>query len=104
MPSPEGPRVQRVAVIGTGLIGTSVALAARRAGVVVVGWDVDADVLAAAASGGGAPPGGAGGGGGPARRRGGGGGPAAGGAAGRRRRRMRSRAPTWSSWRRRSAL
>jgi prephenate dehydrogenase len=53
MPSPEGPRVQRVAVIGTGLIGTSVALAARRAGVVVVGWDVDADVLAAAASGGG---------------------------------------------------
>ena len=34
-----------VAVLGTGLIGTSVALAARRAGRVVRGWDADEDVL-----------------------------------------------------------
>jgi prephenate dehydrogenase len=39
-------------VIGTGLIGTSIALAARRAGAEVVGWDVDAEVLHKAASGG----------------------------------------------------
>jgi prephenate dehydrogenase len=39
----------RLAVVGTGLIGTSVGLAAKRAGVVLVsGFDSDADVLAAA--------------------------------------------------------
>jgi len=40
----------RVAVVGTGLIGASVGLAARRAGHDVSGWDVDADALAAAAA------------------------------------------------------
>ena len=35
----------RVAIVGTGLIGTSVALAAARRGDDVVGWDPDADVL-----------------------------------------------------------
>jgi prephenate dehydrogenase len=42
--------VSRLAVIGTGLVGTSVALAARRAGVASVrGWDVDAATLREAA-------------------------------------------------------
>lgn len=42
--------VTSIAVIGTGLIGASVGLAARRAGVEVVsGWDSDLDVLAVAA-------------------------------------------------------
>ena len=41
--------VRRVAVVGTGLIGASVGLAAREAGAAEVrGWDVDADVLAVA--------------------------------------------------------
>jgi prephenate dehydrogenase len=44
--------VRRVAVIGTGLIGTSVALAARRVGADVVGWDADGQVLATASAGG----------------------------------------------------
>jgi prephenate dehydrogenase len=39
----------RVAVIGTGLIGASVGLAARRAGHEVPGWDADASTLASAA-------------------------------------------------------
>ncbi|HVU78956.1 MAG TPA: prephenate dehydrogenase/arogenate dehydrogenase family protein [Gaiellaceae bacterium] len=39
----------KVAIVGTGLIGTSVALAAARRGDDVVGWDPDADVLARAA-------------------------------------------------------
>src|SRR5205807_859750 len=38
----------RVAVIGTGLMGASVALAARRRGDSVVGWDVDPGALSAA--------------------------------------------------------
>jgi prephenate dehydrogenase len=38
----------KVAVVGTGLMGASVALAARRRGDTVVGWDVDPDALAAA--------------------------------------------------------
>src|SRR5258705_1434741 len=38
----------RVGVIGTGLMGASVALAARRRGDTVVGWDVDPEALAAA--------------------------------------------------------
>lgn len=54
MPPPEAARapVRRVAVIGTGLIGTSVALAARRAGAEVIGWDLDDRVLKTTASGG----------------------------------------------------
>ncbi|HEX6230454.1 MAG TPA: prephenate dehydrogenase [Actinomycetota bacterium] len=40
---------ERVAVVGTGLIGTSIAMAASRAGDQVRGFDVDADVLARAA-------------------------------------------------------
>ena len=39
----------RIAVIGTGLMGTSVALAARRRGDDVSGWDPDPDVLMRAA-------------------------------------------------------
>src|SRR6266540_4790302 len=39
----------RVAVVGTGLIGASVGLAARRAGHEVRGWDTDGAALAAAA-------------------------------------------------------
>jgi prephenate dehydrogenase len=42
--------VKRLAVVGTGLIGASVALAARRGGVpTVVGWDPDAEFLGIAA-------------------------------------------------------
>jgi prephenate dehydrogenase len=41
---------ERVAVVGTGLIGTSIALAAVRSGDEVRGFDVDADVLTRAAS------------------------------------------------------
>src|SRR2546425_4723906 len=48
MTSPE-----RVAVLGTGLIGTSIAMAALRAGGAVSGFDADASVLEAAARGGG---------------------------------------------------
>jgi prephenate dehydrogenase len=41
--------VRRLAIVGTGLIGASVGLAARRAGVArVVGYDADADALATA--------------------------------------------------------
>jgi len=41
--------IQRLAIVGTGLIGASVGLAARGAGVREVrGWDVDADALAIA--------------------------------------------------------
>jgi prephenate dehydrogenase len=42
--------VSRLAVVGTGLVGTSVALAARRAGVAsVAAWDADVETLAEAA-------------------------------------------------------
>lgn len=42
--------VERLAVVGTGLIGASAALAAQRAGVVsVAGWDPDPDALSIAA-------------------------------------------------------
>ena len=45
--------IERVAVVGTGLMGTSVALAAARAGATVTGWDVDpATTTRAAAVGG----------------------------------------------------
>jgi prephenate dehydrogenase len=40
---------ERVAIIGTGLIGTSIAMAAARVGSVVSGWDAEADTLALAA-------------------------------------------------------
>ena len=40
--------VGRLAIVGTGLIGASVGLAAKRAGAHVVGWDPDAAALAAA--------------------------------------------------------
>ncbi|MGI8972622.1 MAG: prephenate dehydrogenase/arogenate dehydrogenase family protein [Gaiella sp.] len=43
--------VERLAVVGTGLIGASVGLAARRAGVTsVTGWDPDPEALAVAAA------------------------------------------------------
>jgi prephenate dehydrogenase len=38
------PSIQRVAILGTGLIGTSIAMAAARAGCSVAGWDLDAGV------------------------------------------------------------
>ena len=47
-PVVEAPRA--IAVVGTGLIGTSIALAASRAGIAVSGWDADADVLARASA------------------------------------------------------
>jgi len=40
---------ERVAVVGTGLVGTSIAMAAIRAGDAVRGYDLDADALARAA-------------------------------------------------------
>ena len=46
------PLVAHVGMIGTGLIGTSIALAAARAGMRVTGWDADPTVLATATSGG----------------------------------------------------
>jgi len=42
--------IERVAVVGTGLMGTSVALAAARAGATVTGWDVDPSTTARAAA------------------------------------------------------
>src|SRR2546429_7737781 len=42
--------LERLAIVGTGLIGASVGLAARASGVTEVrGWDLDADALAVAA-------------------------------------------------------
>jgi prephenate dehydrogenase len=48
--------IRRIAVVGTGLVGTSVALAAHRAGDEVIGWDLDPAVLDAAAAKGGLVP------------------------------------------------
>ena len=45
--------VERIAVLGTGLIGTSIALAATRVGASVTGWDTRSDVAELAASRGG---------------------------------------------------
>jgi prephenate dehydrogenase len=42
--------IDQVAIVGTGLIGTSIALAAARVGASVVGWDADRDVAARAAA------------------------------------------------------
>jgi len=53
MPTPEpsaGRPIDRVAIVGTGLIGTSIAMAAARAGCTVRGWDVDPGVAARAAA------------------------------------------------------
>jgi prephenate dehydrogenase len=41
-------RIRRVTVLGTGLMGTSVAMAAARAGAEVTGWDADPDTSARA--------------------------------------------------------
>ena len=46
-------RADRVAVLGTGLIGTSIALASTRAGMSVVGWDARPEAVTRAASRGG---------------------------------------------------
>jgi prephenate dehydrogenase len=45
-----GDRIERVAVIGTGLLGTSIALAAARAGCLVQGWDLQPETMARAAA------------------------------------------------------
>jgi prephenate dehydrogenase len=45
----ESRRIERVTVLGTGLLGTSVAMAAGRAGAAVRGWDLDPDAAARAA-------------------------------------------------------
>jgi prephenate dehydrogenase len=50
MPRPEVEGFDRVTIVGTGLIGTSIGMAAARAGVEVLGWDTDPAVLAAAAA------------------------------------------------------
>jgi len=53
MPTPEpsaGRPIDRVAIVGTGLIGTSIAMAAARAGCTVRGWDIDPGTAARAAS------------------------------------------------------
>jgi prephenate dehydrogenase len=48
-PDDERP-IDRVAIVGTGLIGTSIAMAAARAGCVVRGWDADPNVTTRAAA------------------------------------------------------
>ncbi|HET7571592.1 MAG TPA: prephenate dehydrogenase/arogenate dehydrogenase family protein [Gaiellaceae bacterium] len=48
-PAAPDPGIARLAVVGTGLVGTSVALAARRAGVACSGFDRDEATLAEAA-------------------------------------------------------
>ena len=48
-PRSYGP-IERVAVLGTGLMGTSVAMAAARAGASVTGWDADPATTARAAA------------------------------------------------------
>ncbi len=49
-PKPAGPGVGSLAIVGTGLVGASVALAARRAGVGrISGWDADGATLREAA-------------------------------------------------------
>ena len=48
-----GRPIRRVAIVGTGLIGTSIAMAAARAGDAVTGWDADPEVAGRAAAAGG---------------------------------------------------
>jgi prephenate dehydrogenase len=51
MPPPEVEgSLRRVTIVGTGLIGTSIAMAAARAGSEVIGWDSDTGALASAAA------------------------------------------------------
>jgi prephenate dehydrogenase len=47
---PAGRPIDRVAIVGTGLIGTSIAMAAGRAGCTVRGWDIDPGVAVRAAA------------------------------------------------------
>jgi prephenate dehydrogenase len=47
LPGPQD--VAQVAIVGTGLIGTSIALAAARVGCRVTGWDADPEILSEAA-------------------------------------------------------
>jgi prephenate dehydrogenase len=47
------PAIHRVAIVGTGLIGTSIAMASARAGDAVRGWDADPEVAMRAAAAGG---------------------------------------------------
>ncbi|HKI91573.1 MAG TPA: chorismate mutase, partial [Gaiellaceae bacterium] len=48
-PAPPASGIERLAIVGTGLLGASVGLAARRAGVrKTTGFDIDAGVLAEA--------------------------------------------------------
>jgi prephenate dehydrogenase len=47
-PEPVATGLSRIAIVGTGLVGSSIGLAARRAGVAVAGFDADATVLAEA--------------------------------------------------------
>ncbi len=49
-PDPTVPAIERVTVLGTGFMGTSVAMAAARAGGAVTGWDVDPATAARAAA------------------------------------------------------
>jgi prephenate dehydrogenase len=49
-PGPSPRPIERVAVLGTGLMGTSVAMAAARAGASVTGWDADPATTARAAA------------------------------------------------------
>jgi prephenate dehydrogenase len=49
-PEPATHPIERVAIVGTGLIGTSIAMAAARAGCSVRGWDADPEVAARAAA------------------------------------------------------
>jgi prephenate dehydrogenase len=49
-PGPSPGSIRRVAVLGTGLMGTSVAMAAARAGSTVTGWDADPATTARAAA------------------------------------------------------
>jgi prephenate dehydrogenase len=55
-PPPEAGLIARVAIIGTGLIGTSIAMAAARAGSSATGWDLDPGTLKEAATHGGLDP------------------------------------------------
>ena len=48
-PEEASRRIERVAVLGTGFMGTSVAMAAARAGASMTGWDIDPDTSARAA-------------------------------------------------------
>jgi prephenate dehydrogenase len=44
-PRPTAPPIRTLAIVGTGLLGSSVGLSARRAGIRVSGWDADGPTL-----------------------------------------------------------